>query len=129
MKPMAFDNLEHEALYEFLNAKGIIDKTEFDSIIPPGTSFAKAIEKINKFSVNTSEFLIFNRNRKWFGYISIYFKLIIRKILRWYINPIIERQNKYNVMVVELLRIMNKNIEELKNEVTILRRNMNIIEK
>jgi len=124
-----FDSLEHEVLYEFFNAVGIADKTKFDSITHSGASFEKVIEKINNFSANTGDFFIFNTKHELFGYIFISFKRIIRKILRWYINPIIDRQNKYNAMVIEILKIMNKNNEELRNEITVLRKKMNNIEE
>jgi len=129
MKKKSFDSLEHEVLYDFFNTNGITDKTDYDDTISSGTSFAEAIEKIIRLSVNTGEFFIYSQKHKLFGYSSISFNRIIRKFLRWYINPIIDRQNKYNAMIIKLLTIMNKNNEELKNEITILKKNMNIIEK
>jgi hypothetical protein len=126
---MIFESLEHEVLYDFFNTNGIADKLKIDNSITSGTSFAEAIEKINRFSVNTGDFFIYSQKHKLFGYISINFYRFIRNILRWYINPIIDRQNKYNAMVAETLKMLNKNNEELRNEIKALKKKMNIIEE
>jgi len=120
MKLPTFDSLEHEVLYELLNIKKV---KSFNDIISYETSFTEILEEIYKYSINTSEYFIYNTKHKLFGCIFYFFKRLIRKILRWYINPIIDKQNKYNTIVISALKTMNKNIEELKNELIELRYN------
>jgi len=121
MKEVIFDSLEHEALYEFFNAESIADKIKFDNIDSYGTSFANAIEDIKMLSKNAEYFFISYPKKKWYGFIILFIKRFIRKSLRWYINPIIERQNRYNTEIITILKTMHKNIEELKNETEDLR--------
>jgi len=122
MKEMTFDSLEHEVLYEFFNANGITDKTEFDGI-SYGSSFANAIEEIKMLSKNTEYFYISYPKNKWYGSIIFFIKCFIVKILRWYINPFIKKQNRFNAEIITILKTMHKDIEELKNEISDLRQN------
>jgi hypothetical protein len=110
-KEYKFSSLEHEVLYEFLNSNNMTDKTK------KLFSFEIAIDELKKLSTNTGDFIISYPKQKYFGFVFVFIKRCIRKLLRWYINPVIERQNIYNYMVIDILETMNKNIEELKKEV------------
>ena len=102
-----FDNLEHEILYNLLKVDEMIH----------GTSIEKAIQSLEKISINTGDFPINNNKKMKLGCIIVFFKRCIRKFLRWYINPIIENQNNYNTMVINILKTMYKNIEEMSSKV------------
>jgi hypothetical protein len=45
--------------------------------------------------------------------VSIYVKKVTRRLLRWYINPIVDQQNLFNEAVVDMLAELTTEIEEL----------------
>jgi len=112
-----FDNLEHEVLYESLTVNKMIDKIELSRLFSFGTSMIKAIRSLEILSINTGDFPITHHKYKRFGGISVFIKRCIRKFLRWYINPIIERQNRYNTEVVNIIKTLCKNVEEISVKV------------
>jgi len=114
---MMFDNLEHEVLYEFFKTENTTDEIKSDSIVSCVDSFANAIKEIKMLSENTDSFFISYPKQKWYGFIILFIKRFIRKCLRWYINPIIERQNRYNTEIINILKTMQKNIEYMKKEI------------
>jgi hypothetical protein len=113
---LKFDSLEHEVLYESLIVNEKIEKIEYSKPNLYLTPFTKAIQLLEDLSTNTGDFPITYQKQRRHGRISIFIKRCIRKCLRWYINPIIERQNKYNAMVTIILKTMYKNIEELSSK-------------
>jgi len=116
-KKHKFDSLEHEVLYEYLMVNEMIDKADLSKLISYGTFMANPIRSLEYFSINTGDFPIIHHKHKRFGCIFVFIKRCIRKFLRWYINPIIERQNRYNTEVLNIIKILYKNIEEISAKV------------
>lgn len=114
---LKFESLEHEVLYEYLMEKEKTDKIEYSEPNIFLTPFSKAIQTLEQLAINSGDFSIIYHKKKRFGRILIFVKRCIRKFLRWYINPIIERQNNYNVEVMNLLKVICKNIEDLSVKV------------
>jgi len=112
-----FDNLEHEVLYELFMVNKMIEKAELSRSISYKTSMAKALRSLEMLSISTVDFPIIYNKHKRFGCISVFIKRCIRKFLRWYINPIIERQNSYNKEIVNIIKTLCKNVEEISVKV------------
>jgi O-antigen chain-terminating methyltransferase len=64
-------------------------------------------------------------NRKIVGGLIVFVKKVIRKVLGWYINPIVERQTEFNANVV---KTYNELISQIKN-MELQKMNFTIIDK
>lgn len=64
-------------------------------------------------------------NRKIVGGLIVFVKKVIRKVLGWYINPIVERQTEFNANVV---KTYNELISQIKN-MELQKMNSTIIDK
>jgi len=116
MNPREFDSIEHEVLFELLNNGRIIKNTEFLDIITPEIEIERALKYLDSISIISTNFYIGKSEKKIYGEIVFFIKRLIRKLIRWYINPIIEQQNKYNRASFNIIKTMYENFEELKNK-------------
>lgn len=91
------------------------------------------LEQVNrKWDVN-SEFNI-TSHRKKIGKFIVQGKKIVRKFLRWYINPLFSKQKEFNASVTRALNIMeermnyhykeNKKAESIQNTLNVLQENI-----
>lgn len=65
---------------------------------------------LNKIWTYSADYPIVS-HRPFFGKFIVFTKKVIRKLLRWYINPIVEKQIEFNAFTV---RAINSIVEELK---------------
>ena len=57
-------------------------------------------------------------HRRLLGPLIIFGKKVVRKLLRWYINPIVKSQNEYNQYII---RAMNATFHQLKLNETVIK--------
>ncbi|GGF92301.1 hypothetical protein [Paenibacillus abyssi] len=81
-----------------------------------------ALEQLNRSWNNSIEYEI-SSHRRYIGPMIVLGKRVVRKFLRWYINPITHSQAEFNASVTRAMSAMVKQIElneksysELRNE-------------
>jgi FkbM family methyltransferase len=101
-----FESVEHEVVYELFQKTDEAEKMETDKKTKQGQShqFATGIDAAKNLSVNTAERVIVDwKKSKILRNVTVFLKRSIRKCLRWYINPIIDRQNGFNAAVIQII--------------------------
>ena len=66
-----------------------------------------------------SEFELGSR-RKGVAGLVVAFKKAVRRMLRWYINPIVHQERKFNMLVTRALFDVGNNLEELEGRISAL---------
>lgn len=74
--------------------------------------FTSSKEKVNINTYVRSDLPVISE-RKFVGRFIVFFKKFLRKILRWYINPIVEQQNKFNETVTLTINDLNNVLDTL----------------
>lgn len=85
------------------------------------------LEIVNRLWNNPSEYVI-TSHRKFIGPVIVFAKKIMRKCLRWYINPIVYSQNEFNGSITRTINAMSTQlklneavIEDMKKEISELK--------
>jgi len=110
-----YDSVEEKVIYQKL-LKGI---TDFEKAIPVGETFptdgfmlesnnvdhdryhqyfseiSRYIEIMESTRINLADRYLFS-TRKVLGKVVVFCKRIIRRLLRWYINPVVQQQSEFN---------------------------------
>jgi hypothetical protein len=106
-----FDSVEHEVIYELLR-KSIKQQKDSDihnsqeepitfSIV--NSQLIESIAAAKSTSINTVDKPITDwRNAKVWKHLAIFVKRCIRKCLRWYVSPLVDRQNDFNTSAVQV---------------------------
>lgn len=58
--------------------------------------------------------------RRGVSRLVVLFKKAVRRMLRWYINPIVHQERKFNMLVTRTLFDVSNNLEELDRRVLLL---------
>lgn len=96
-----FDDVEIENCNVYENSNNVFNKYEL----------LESIDKLKElYSVSTNKPI--QSHRPIIGKIIIFFKKLARKMLKFYIEPIVEDQNKYNNEVINALTEIQKYISE-----------------
>lgn len=98
------------------NAESAIVKTERDIIEDQLQKLQLEVEKNNlKWNIVT-EWLI-TSHRKTIGRFIVFGKKVVRKLLRWYINPPFDQQREFNGSVTRSINIVNELLHNYTNEI------------
>jgi len=80
----------------------------------------------NRDGMNSSWSIVADRpiasHRRWIGKLIVFGKRVVRKLLRWYINPIAEDQTRFNVYATSA-------INEITNKMLMMERNFKVIDR
>ena len=60
--------------------------------------------------------------RRWCGGLVVAFKRTLRSMLRWYINPLVHQQRKFNMLVTRTLNDLSNNLDQISRRVEDLER-------
>lgn len=58
--------------------------------------------------------------RKGMAKLVVAFKKAVRRMLRWYINPIVHQERKFNMLTTRTLFDIGNNLEELEKRISLL---------
>lgn len=118
MKNMKFNSIEHEVIYnKMMNYYNEIKDEQKNSENMDINKVNLSIETMRETKELYAHRPI-KSHRKYIGKLIVFLKKVIRKCLKWYINPITEQQTIFNdatLQTIEQLNIKISNLE-LKNE-------------
>jgi len=57
-------------------------------------------------------------SRRGVGGLVVAFKRVVRRLLRWYINPIVHQERKFNMLVTRTLFDIANNMEDLEKRIS-----------
>lgn len=104
-----------------------------------GNASFSNIEKL-QYNVNrqwnyTAEYPIVS-HRKLMGSILVFGKKVVRKLLRWYVNPVVEKQVGFNATMVQVIneftsqfKQMNASVEVIEYKLKELQSSVNVLQK
>ncbi|MFZ2538005.1 MAG: FkbM family methyltransferase [Oscillospiraceae bacterium] len=100
------------------NAVGIVQSLEFKDtenkstkIDLPNDLFIN-IEKMESLRINSAHKLIYS-HRKYIGGAIVFMKKVVRRLLKWYINPICNQQTEFNNAVVPSIGRLTENLSKV----------------
>ena len=70
----------------------------------------KSIQEMKELADNHA-FRAISSHRKFLGFIIILFKRIVRKLLKWYIDPICDQQTDFNVVAIDAIDSTNNSVK------------------
>ncbi|WP_369594568.1 FkbM family methyltransferase [Lysinibacillus pakistanensis] len=121
---MKFDNLEHEIIYnkmlEYISKHNSqIDPrhVEVQSMDELQSNCAKYIAIMDSNKENHAHKPI-HSHRKILGPFIIFGKKVVRKLLKWYLNPITQQQNTFNQAVTSTTKLINESVNNLQLDVS-----------
>lgn len=86
----------------------------------------KDLELLNLTWNNPVEYTI-TSHRRFIGKFIVFGKKVVRKFLRWYINPIIISQNEFNAKATRIMNAVVSQLESHENIVKELKEELNSI--
>lgn len=110
----AFNSIEHEAIYERLKSNLATNDSHLKDFSDGADSEAQSplIRELQRLSVNSADRPIVEWRKEGVKRkLSIFLKKCIRKLLRWYINPVVDKQNEFNGIVVHTITEMLPTVE------------------
>jgi 2-polyprenyl-3-methyl-5-hydroxy-6-metoxy-1,4-benzoquinol methylase len=123
---MKADKLSQKSI-EYVH-EGILVGNDNNSIQNQLRMLDLEIEKNNlKWNVVT-EWLI-TSHRKTIGRFIVFGKKAVRKILRWYINPLFDQQREFNGSVTRSLNIVNELLHNYAGEVKNLNERLDVLQR
>lgn len=105
------DNVDEKSK-KFDNPSNTIDNSSINTITK---SYIFDMEELTKWKNNNNNIYtimanwVFRSNRKIIGKFIIFGKRAVRKLLRWYIEPIVEQQNKFNGSITASINALYNN--------------------
>jgi len=113
-----------DVIRRILGRPGLESEAFADIPIQGDLELGKLLE--NRDGMNSSWSIVADRSitshRKWIGRFIVFGKRVVRKLLRWYINPIAEDQTRFNGYVTS-------GVNELTNKMLMMERNFKVIDR
>ena len=68
-------------------------------------------------------------HRRFLGPILVFGKKVVRKLLRWYVNPFVDQQRNFNVAMVHLMNATQSQLDEKKERISELEQTVQDLEE
>lgn len=116
------DNIDVEDIMRQIRAKiAAKEITEEVNLELPGLEMDAEVEdnlRMANMTYNIQPHLPLHSHRKILGKGIVFGKKVIRRCLKWYINPIAEQQETFNVHAVRTLNSLSKQVEKITHAQT-----------